>query len=353
MSNFCSCCGYSILPTDKFCPKCGQTLAGNQFSEETAAAADTNFISPSNEAYYQTASVIPKKGVSVGQVIASIFLSFFMLIFASYGIFALLVKVTLSSDSLGNVVSHFISDATLAFDNSDETEKMSTYIADAISEYTDNTIDNSYIEEILEKDYVQDFISDKTNAIIDDFINNTGDGYITEDEVTDILDQAYDDLSDDFDIDNDDFEKFKSDFTESLNLEQFNVDTYRIESFFVNNVLSIMLSYPLIITCLALAFIFYILLIVINKSGMVSGIIGIFISLMPLGAGITGFVLPSVFNNMFDMGISFYRALLQKPCIFAVSIGGGLLLVSILLLVISAIIHGKKKKAQATAYNAM
>lgn len=352
MSNFCSCCGYSILPTDKFCPKCGQTLAETSFAQETAAT-DAGVITPSVDAYSQADAYVPKKRVSAGRVVGSIFLAVFMLLFASYGIFALLVKTTLSSESLGNVVSTFISDVTLEFDNTDESERMSTYLADTIGEYTDNDIDDKYIEEILEKDYIQDFISDKTGAIIDDFLNNTGEGYITEDEVADILDQAYEDLSKDYDIDSADYEKFKSDFTESIHLDEFNVEQYRTESIIVSNVFGIMLSYPLIIACLALAFIFYVLLIVINKSGIVSGIIGIFISLIPLSAGITGFILPSVFNDLLDVGTEFYRSLLFKPCILAVSIGGGLLLVSILLLVISAVIHGKKKKAQAAAFNAM
>ena len=360
MSNFCKHCGYSLLPTDKFCPGCGADLSGDTAATAEAMSYDNNYETAETEVlqtppptgqyyvpqpdYTATQSVpLTSRKISAGRIIGSIFMTIFVFVLGSYGIFGLLVRLGTSSNKIADVVTNSISNVTIQFDNADS-EELAPYLAEVITEYTDVDVSEEDISKILEKGYIKEFITNKSQDYIDDILHNTGDGKITDKEIEDILDNVYNDLSEDYNIKKSEFDDVKSRLIDSVDFDTLDIDTYRDSASILINAIGIAFSYPVIFACLGIAFILYILLIVVNKSGIVSGVVGIVMSVPVIATGVVGLLAPKVFNRIYELGIDFYKSLFSSLSLTALAIGGGLLLVSILSLILTGVF---KKKARS------
>jgi hypothetical protein len=193
------------------------------------------------------------------------------------------------------------------------------------------------VEEILDEDYVRDFLSDKIDDYIDDLLYETGDGAIDADELIDFLEENNASFAKitgyyfkDYDYDN---------IKDSLRkpLKSTRLSNYRDDYETGFNAVRNLLSYGFMTIMLALAVICAVVIVVLSRPksnslfniGASFGIIGLLDFVVVLGIG----NMAHKFNKVWQLGTRFWQKLLSPMKSAGIVTGLVLLIIGIILLI--------------------
>ena len=172
--------------------------------EQVAPVVENTNPEPYSQQYsYNTQPVSqpapPAKKSSAGRVIASIFIVLIMFFLGLYSSIGAIIKSATTEKNITKIAQNIdVSDISLP---NETTKDLSEYVTERIEYHVPGAdINKKDIEEILNQDYVKDFIKENLGNAVDEFLLDEGSAVIDEDEVRDLMDRIYKDLPADYNI---------------------------------------------------------------------------------------------------------------------------------------------------------
>ena len=287
----------------------------------------------------------PAKKSSAGRVIASIFIVLIMFFLGLYSSIGAIIKSATTEKNITKIAQNIdVSDISLP---NEATKDLSEYVTERIEYHVPGAdINKKDIEEILNQDYVKDFIKENLGNAVDEFLLDEGSAVIDEDEVRDLMDRIYKDLPADYNISQSQFQSFTREVVKNTNNYNDRIDDVKEDLSTGLTAIRIVFSYPAIFAALGVFVFLFILLICINRSGTAPGVVGIILGIINCAIGLFTLFGSAILIRILDLGKDVYKAILHSFTVVSLNIGGGLIIISIIVLIISGISKKKRRSIQ-------
>ena len=310
----------------------GGSYQNNQNAQNNQSNQFYNNIPPQNNARATSG------GSSAGRVIASIFISIFMIILGLYASIGGIVRASVTEKNIEKFATSLdVSKIKLPSGDSYKADKFSDYVVEKIEENSDVNIDNDVINDILGKDYVNDYVQENLQSIINGIVTDSENGEISIQDTRELLDKVREDLKDTVEISDSDFELIEKEFVSGVQEFNDNFDDIKDAYSISFSAIRIVFSYAAIIAAAGIFALLFILMICINHSGVASGVIGIVLGLINCAIGFFTLFGAAILTKIFDIGTNAYKSILHNATAVSLNIGGGLILISIITLIISGV----------------
>lgn len=354
----CTQCGTQIQPGGRFCPKCGCVVSPEQRSQVTdvtQSAADRRPVQAAPPVQNEGAN---KKKEAVASVILSIFVSLLLILLGVAASAVFIVRQGLTQSAIESAVSkvEFAELKTGALSGSgNKKETLPELIYDSLSpqiqaDMADRDATIATIEDIVEEDYVRDFVAEKVNDYVTDILTDSGDGEITADEVVSFLKDNKKDLeslfNNDYHFTDADFDEVEEYLTQNKILDDYRFSKIRRTNRSTFDMIQRFSSYVVLAILLGLCVLFAVCLFFINrKSGKAMIFIGISFVVIGIldcafGIGINQFA--KVLNDLVELGKGFYTTLLAPVKRTSFIVGGSVIAIGALVAILPQIFSKNK-----------
>lgn len=354
----CTQCGTEIQPGGRFCPKCGcaiSTEQGIQVTGMTQGVADS--CSVQTVAPVQSEGEKKKKSSAVS-VILSIFVSLLLILLGTAASAVFIVRLGLMPSAIENAVSEveFAELKTGALSGSgNKRETLPELIYDSLSpqiqlQMIDRDTAIEAIEDIMEEDFVQEFVAEKVNDYVTDILMDSGDGEIKVDEVVSFLKDNKKDLegllNDTYHFSDADFEAVEEYLTENKILDSYQFSKIRRGNRSTFDMIQRFSSYGVLAILLGLCVLFVVCLFIINRkfrrSMVFIGVSFLVIGILDcvFGTGIDQF--SEILNDLVELGKGFYSTLLAPVKVSSFVVGGSMIAVGVLVAILPQIFRKKQ-----------
>ena len=380
----CTQCGTELSGEERFCPKCGHVVE-KETQGQAAAAPKTETQAqfaavPETKAQVQfvaapemkTADVSPTvteqpvsgrrgKKLTPLSVVLSILICLVLILLGIGASLAGIVKMSLGETAIetavGNVELAELKTEQLS-GSGQKNETLPQLIYDSIDpefkEYMPEEEEAlEAIEEILEEDFVKDFLAEKTQDYVNDILTGSGDGRIKVKEVTDLIRKNRKKLEDltqgKYRISDSDIEDVREYLEQNHVLEDLELSELQDENETAFDLVQNLFSYWMLGLLAGLFVLFVVLLFLANRRFRRS-MVYLGISLLLVGAAdvtlaiMTGRI-SGLLNDMLRLGEKFYGALLSPVRTNSFIVGGCTLLVGLLALILPQVFRKKRPAA--------
>lgn len=291
-------------------------------------------------------------GAPVGHkkhIFACILLTIFVILFGFTASLVVIARKSIDESSIRKFVKSIdISDIDAEFINGSSADTLSEYICEVSWDEFGIKLSEGDVEEILDEDYVRNFLSDKIDDYIEDLLYETGDGSIDVDELIDFLEKNNDSFAkitgysfSDYDLDN---------IKDSLRkpLKSTRLSNYRDDYESGFGVVRNLLSYGFMAIMAGLAGICAIVIIILSQPksssliniGVSCGIIGVLDFALALRIG----TMAHQFNKVWELGTRFWQKLLSPMKNAGIVTGLVFLLIGVILLIVGCLCKQAKNK---------
>ena len=355
----CTQCGTELSGKERFCPRCGHAVEETQ--AQATAAPETETADVPLVVTEQPASGRRGKKLTPLSVFLSILICIVLVILGIGTSLAGIVKMSLGETAIetavGNVALAELNTAQLS-GSGDRGETLPELIYDSISpEFKDYMPEKEEaldaIEDILEEDFVKDFLAEKTQDYVSDILTDSGDGRIEADEVTDLIRENRKKLEDltqgAYRITDSDIEEIGEYLEQNKVLENMELSQLQGENKPAFDLVQNLFSYWMLGILAGLCLLFLVLLFLVNRRFRRS-MVYVGISFLIVGAAdvvlamMTGSI-SDMLNDALKLGKNFYVTLLSPVRINSFIVGGCTLLVGLLGLILPQVFRKKRPAA--------
>ena len=380
MEATCKKCGAAIGASGKFCMKCGTPVQQEENAAPSSMGASEKADIPeidlvvsakmpeetvqevppvvSDEQSVQYVSQQEKaagtkyKKCSKAATALAVLLCFFALLFglASNGLFFVrLFSDKLLKDGIANridlteVESELFEEAVIngvQLKGESVSEMVSGYLLEEGVH-----VSAEEIEDLMQADFVKDFLNEKSADYYEDFLHQTGTGVITEKEIAGVIEDNLDEIQEklDINIDKKDIERVEEYLEENIELSEVTSLSNVMEQVdFPINLVSMFISLPLLIVlavvCLLLFFGVFLVkgrpLRGMRPVGITVTILGVFNIALFILAG----QLPGILNNVVAIGEKVYTNIFTPLKSISMITGCIMLGVGVLFIVVGSIV---------------
>lgn len=235
------------------------------------------------------------------------------------------------------------------------------YMTDVINSSGIVSVEQKDVKKLLDSRFVKDFTADRFNRYVADFMYGTGEGCINVDEIVNLLDDNWDEISTKLGIDTvkvkrktqEDIKREVLDgvhnrLVQDIHFESFTLSNFRKEYPVVLNVANSVITYPAITAMAAVAVLLWFIILFMNIRycggfryiGRCMSIVGV-VNLASAGAM---YVMPVVLNGIFGLGYDFYISFMTLQVTRALCIGAGFLCCGILITLVGKILRAVRKR---------
>ncbi len=368
----CTQCGTELSGEERFCPKCGHVVE-KETQAQVAAAPKTEMQAQVTAApEMKTADVSPTvteqpasgrrgKKLTPLSVVLSILICLVLILLGIGASLTGIVKMSLGETAIetavGNVELAELKTGQLS-GSGQKNETLPQMIYDSIEpgfkEYMPEEEEAlEAIEEILEEDFVKDFLAEKTQDYVSDILTGSGDGRIKVKEVTDLIRKNRKKLEDltqgKYRISDSDIEDVREYLEQNHVLEDLDLSELQDENETAFDLVQNLFSYWMLGLLAGLFVLFVVLLFLANRRFRRS-MVYLGISLLLVGAAdvtlaiMTGRI-SGLLNDMLRLGEKFYGALLSPVRTNSFIVGGCTLLVGLLALILPQVFRKKRPAA--------
>ena len=367
MSTFkCTQCGTQIQEGGRFCPNCG-CVVSVPYATNTSQMAVSTFSAAQTP--IQTVQDGRKKAGRAGEkitaasVLLSFLLCFFLIILGTAAGAVFLLRRGLGQAAIESAVQRieFAQLKTGELSGSgDKQETLPDVIYDNIEpEFRvylgeDRETAVGTIGDVLEEDFVQDFVSEKVNDYAKDILTDSGEGKIEVDEVMDFLKDNQRELErmvdDQYHFAERDFDSVEQFLKDSEVLESFRLSKIRRENRSGFDMVQRLCSGVLFGVLAGLCALLVVGLFLVNRRAgralVYIGVSFLFIGALVCVGGVMINQAAEILNDLLSLGDKFYRALMTPVQIYSFIFGASMMFVGILAVVLPQV-FGKKPKVIA------
>lgn len=387
---FCEQCGAEIIGAGKFCMKCGTPVPADKEPEAAAvqghkAGTEEIVQQPvANTAVRQEAvnggnvgtaqaTLVPEnvptfkyKKCSAGATVFAVILCIFAFVagvaanamyfvkdFTSETVVKEVVQETVKELDIQKVGTELLSKVEI-----DGVEMKDDDLTGMIVENlakSDMHVTEEEVSQLLEEQFIKDFLADKANDYVDDFLNETGTGVITEKELAELVKDNKEVIEDTLDItiEEEDIDKIEEYLVENVQLsEKTELAQIKKDADLPMKQIQIIFSLPLLIGLLAACALLFVLVFIIKGKPMRGlrpvGITLLLIGIVDLAAGLLSGRLPAIVDSFVGIGERYLVPLFTPIRSVALRTGGIVTGVGAVLIiagiVVSAITASKTEK---------
>ena len=217
------------------------------------------------------------------------------------------------------------------------------------------------VKKFLDSAFVKNFVTDRLNGYISDFMYGTGEGSINVDEVMSLLGDNWAEVSVKLGIDNAKVKGKTQDdiraevltgvynrLVQDIHFGSFTLSKFRKEFPVIMNVASSLITYPAMLSMAAVAVLLWFIILFMNIRycggfryiGRCMSLIGI-VNLAAAGAM---YVLPVVLNGIFGLGYDFYISFMSLQVMRALFAGTGFLVCGIIITFFGKMLRAVRKR---------
>lgn len=351
----CTQCG-TLIQGGRFCPKCGSPAPQTQVpaGQPVNVSQEKSESKGKNEGKGKKAVVPIVVSVLLCLVIigTGISASTIFIIrngFSKASVKSAVKKVEFTKMKVGSLVD---------IKNGDKKAKLPDLIYDSIApgfreKMGDRETALKAIEDIIEEDFVQDFVSEKAGDYMSDLLTGSGKGTIEVDELVDLLKENRDELANltegSYKFSDKDFKAMEdylkhNDVLESLQLSELKEDN-RSAFDTVQNLCSYILFAILLCVCVIMIIGLFFVNRKFKKSMIYVGVSLLFIGVLDCVIGMMTGKAATVMNDIMAVGEDIYMTLLSPARTCSLILGGCVILAGVLAVVLPLILGKRQKTA--------
>ena len=248
-----------------------------------------------------------------------------------------LVRESLTTQSVSQSVKNMtLGDTGIGFwfGQQGQDVTLDEYMTDVFNSSGVVSVQQKDVKKFLDSAFVKNFVTDRLNGYISDFMYGTGEGSINVDEVMSLLGDNWAEVSVKLGID--------------IHFGSFTLSKFRKEFPVIMNVASSLITYPAMLSMAAVAVLLWFIILFMNIRycggfryiGRCMSAIGI-VNLAAAGAM---YVLPVVLNGIFGLGYDFYISFMSLQVMRALFAGTGFLVCGIIITFFGKMLRAVRKR---------
>lgn len=271
-----------------------------------------------------------------------------------------LVRESLTTQSVKNMT---LGDTGIGFwfGQQGQDVTLDEYMTDVFNSSGVVSVQQKDVKKFLDSAFVKNFVTDRLNGYISDFMYGTGEGSINVDEVMSLLGDNWAEVSVKLGIDNAKVKGKTQDdiraevltgvynrLVQDIHFGSFTLSKFRKEFPVIMNVASSLITYPAMLSMAAVAVLLWFIILFMNIRycggfryiGRCMSLIGI-VNLAAAGAM---YVLPVVLNGIFGLGYDFYISFMSLQVMRALFAGTGFLVCGIIITFFGKMLRAVRKR---------
>lgn len=356
----CTQCG-TLIQGGRFCPKCGSPAPQTQVpagQTPMPTGQSVNMSQEKSESKGKKKAVVPIVVsvllclVIIGTGISASTIFIIRNGFSKASVKSAVRKVEFTKMKVGSLVK--IKNG----DKKEKKEKLPDLIYDSIApsfreKMGDRETALKAIEDIIEEDFVQDFVSEKAGDYMSDILTGSGKGTIEVDELVDLLKENRDELANltegSYKFSDKDFKAMEdylkhNDVLESLQLSELKEDN-RSAFDTVQNLCSYIVFAILLCVCVIMIIGLFFVNRKFKRSMIYVGVSLLFIGVLDCVIGMMTGKAAAVMNDIMAVGEDIYMTLLSPARTCSLILGGCVILAGVLAVVLPLILGKRQKTA--------
>lgn len=275
-----------------------------------------------------------------------------------------LVRESLTTQSVSQSVKNMtLGDTGIGFwfGQQGQDVTLDEYMTDVFNSSGVVSVQQKDVKKFLDSAFVKNFVTDRLNGYISDFMYGTGEGSINVDEVMSLLGDNWAEVSVKLGIDNAKVKGKTQDdiraevltgvynrLVQDIHFGSFTLSKFRKEFPVIMNVASSLITYPAMLSMAAVAVLLWFIILFMNIRycggfryiGRCMSLIGI-VNLAAAGAM---YVLPVVLNGIFGLGYDFYISFMSLQVMRALFAGTGFLVCGIIITFFGKMLRAVRKR---------
>lgn len=275
-----------------------------------------------------------------------------------------LVRESLTTQSVSQSVKNMtLGDTGIGFwfGQQGQDVTLDEYMTDVFNSSGVVSVQQKDVKKLLDSAFVKNFVTDRLNGYISDFMYGTGEGSINVDEVMSLLGDNWAEVSVKLGIDNAKVNGKTQDdiraevltgvynrLVQDIHFGSFTLSKFRKEFPVIMNVASSLITYPAMLSMAAVAVLLWFIILFMNIRycggfryiGRCMSLIGI-VNLAAAGAM---YVLPVVLNGIFGLGYDFYISFMSLQVMRALFAGIGFLVCGIIITFFGKMLRAVRKR---------
>ena len=275
-----------------------------------------------------------------------------------------LVRESLTTQSVSQSVKNMtLGDTGIGFwfGQQGQDVTLDEYMTDVFNSSGVVSVQQKDVKKFLDSAFVKNFVTDRLNGYISDFMYGTGEGSINVDEVMSLLGDNWAEVSVKLGIDNAKVNGKTQDdiraevltgvynrLVQDIHFGSFTLSKFRKEFPVIMNVASSLITYPAMLSMAAVAVLLWFIILFMNIRycggfryiGRCMSLIGI-VNLAAAGAM---YVLPVVLNGIFGLGYDFYISFMSLQVMRALFAGIGFLVCGIIITFFGKMLRAVRKR---------
>ena len=275
-----------------------------------------------------------------------------------------LVRESLTTQSVSQSVKNMtLGDTGIGFwfGQQGQDVTLDEYMTDVFNSSGVVSVQQKDVKKLLDSAFVKNFVTDRLNGYISDFMYGTGEGSINVDEVMSLLGDNWAEVSVKLGIDNAKVNGKTQDdiraevltgvynrLVQDIHFGSFTLSKFRKEFPVIMNVASSLITYPAMLSMAAVAVLLWFIILFMNIRycgglryiGRCMSLIGI-VNLAAAGAM---YVLPVVLNGIFGLGYDFYISFMSLQVMRALFAGTGFLVCGIIITFFGKMLRAVRKR---------
>ena len=275
-----------------------------------------------------------------------------------------LVRESLTTQSVSQSVKNMtLGDTGIGFwfGQQGQDVTLDEYMTDVFNSSGVVSVQQKDVKKFLDSAFVKNFVTDRLNGYISDFMYGTGEGSINVDEVMSLLGDNWAEVSVKLGIDNAKVKGKTQDdiraevltgvynrLVQDIHFGSFTLSKFRKEFPVIMNVASSLITYPAMLSMAAVAVLLWFIILFMNIRycggfryiGRCMSLIGI-VNLAAAGAM---YVLPVVLNGIFGLGYDFYISFMSLQVMRALFAGIGFLVCGIIITFFGKMLRAVRKR---------
>lgn len=275
-----------------------------------------------------------------------------------------LVRESLTTQSVSKSVKNMtLGDTGIGFwfGQQGQDVTLDEYMTDVFNSSGVVSVQQKDVKKLLDSAFVKNFVTDRLNGYISDFMYGTGEGSINVDEVMSLLGDNWAEVSVKLGIDNAKVNGKTQDdiraevltgvynrLVQDIHFGSFTLSKFRKEFPVIMNVASSLITYPAMLSMAAVAVLLWFIILFMNIRycggfryiGRCMSLIGI----VNLAAAWAMYVLPVVLNGIFGLGYDFYISFMSLQVMRALFAGTGFLMCGIIITFFGKMLRAVRKR---------